>query len=103
MDRQPERPGSWTLVTTLSDPNQRYFGGTVQLRGERNLYVVDGGAVNLYSRSAGVWTRRATFIAADGLFPDPFSEEAMDSQDRWLAAVFSGRGYIFDAAAVLVR
>lgn len=88
--------GVWTLTSSISGTAGPYFGGVLQLRGKRNLFVVDNNRIYLYSAAAGVWSQRATFFVSASPFFDPFNEEALDVSGRKVAAVSSGAVYVFD-------
>jgi hypothetical protein len=88
--------GAWTLTSSITGTAGPYFSGVLQLRGKRNLFVVDNNRIYLYSAAAGVWSQRATFTVPAAPFFDPQNEEALDVSGRKVAAVSSGSVYVFD-------
>jgi hypothetical protein len=94
--------GTWTLTSSITGTAGPYFSGVLQLRGKRNLFVVDYNLIYLYSAAGGVWSKRATFAVPDSLY-DPFNEEALDVSGRKLAAVSSGAAYVFNVPEGLME
>lgn len=91
--------GTWTLASTLVGTAGPYYGGVLQLRGKRELFVVDNNRTYLYTAGPSGWTLRATFLVPGAAFFDPFNEEELDVSGKRLAAVVSGIAYLFAVPA----